>query len=460
VSETSLSKSGEDRHDPHHRTLRRRVLLSVLGIAVPVAILLDLFRPIVFERATLEKLAMSRPLSEPYLDTVDYIVAATFVGFALCMAVLPFTRFARLSYNLIVLIWSLTIPMILCELGMGLVSRPYVFAPGLRKTFYPDPEVMPGIAGPSLFSTNGRGMRGPEWKDDAYKILCVGGSTTICTYLDDKETWTWWLMESLNGLQNGREYWVGNVGMSGHDTYHHIELLKQLPEAGSVDCIIVLCGVNDFDHSIRLPYPLRQRLAPSRVFSCGGPFKPFGPYFKQTYLYRLARGLLERTPANRAMEVEDVGGKSYVLRRAARRDARKDYPLPPLERHLSIYQENLARILAWCRARGIRCIFMTQPTLWHSGMDAELERLCWKMPIGRTGRAVSSADLAVGMDAFNRAMLDFCETEDAECIDLAAACPKDKSVFIDDEHFNESGARVVANTIAEWFLRETDRREK
>ena len=458
--ETNLSKNSEDRHDQQHRTVGRRVLLTVLGTAIPVGILVDLFRPLVLERATLEKLATARGLSDPFLDTVDYIVAAAFAGLALCMAVLPFTRFAKLSGKLIVVIWSLTISVILCELSVRLLSRPYVFAPRLKKTFYPDPEIMPGIVGPSLFSTNRRGMRGPEWKNDAYKILCVGGSTVICTYLDNKETWTWLLMDGLNERQNGREYWVGNVGQSGHDTYHHIELLRRLPEASFVDCVIVLCGVNDFNHSIRLPHRLRQRLAPSRVFSRGGPFTPLGPYFKQTYLYRLVKELLKHTPASQAMEIEDVGGKGYVLRRAKRQEARKDYPLPPLDRHLFIYQENLARILVWCRARGIRCIFLTQPTLWHRRMNAELEALCWKAPIGNTGRAVSTADLAVGMEAFNRAMLDFCHAEGAECIDLATACPKDKSVFFDDEHFNESGSRIVANTIVDWLLRETDHREE
>ncbi len=93
-------------------------------------------------------------------------------------------------------------------------------------------------------------------------------------------------------------------------------------------------------------------------------------------------------------------------------------------------------------------------------MDAELEALCWDKPIGHTGRAVSTANLAVGMEAFNRAMLDFCHAEGIGCIDLAAACPKDKSVFYDDAHFNESGARIVANTIVDWLLRETDHREE
>ena len=92
--------------------------------------------------------------------------------------------------------------------------------------------------------------------------------------------------------QTGWTVWVGNAGSSGHDNYHHIELLTRFPEAFTVDCILVLCGVNDLDHSIRVPDEVRERLAPSATFAVGGPVDPTKPYLKQTYLYRWVKSLL------------------------------------------------------------------------------------------------------------------------------------------------------------------------
>jgi hypothetical protein len=45
-----------------------------------------------------------------------------------------------------------------------------------------------------------------------------------------------------------------------------------------------------------------------------------------------------------------------------------------------------------------------------------------------------------------------CRERGLECVDLAAKLPRDTSVFYDDCHFNESGARRVAEVLAEHLL--------
>jgi hypothetical protein len=95
---------------------------------------------------------------------------------------------------------------------------------------------------------------------------------------------------------------------------------------------------------------------------------------------------------------------------------------------------------------------VTQPTLWRKDLPDELRALLWSRPVGLTGRAISAGELARGMREYNDTMRRFCRTESVECIDLAARFPKDGTVFIDDEHFNEAGARLVAEVIAEHFV--------
>jgi hypothetical protein len=49
-------------------------------------------------------------------------------------------------------------------------------------------------------------------------------------------------------------------------------------------------------------------------------------------------------------------------------------------------------------------------------------------------------------------LLEVCRERELACIDLAAALPQDETVFYDDAHFNESGARQVANVVVRSLL--------
>jgi hypothetical protein len=273
----------------------------------------------------------------------------------------------------------------------------------------------------------------------------VGGSTTICLYLDDEKAWPRRLMSLLNEGAPAPAYWVGNVGKSGHDTYHHLALLRGLREAPQVGTLIVLCGVNDLAHSIRASHEARRRMADSAVFDAGGAFNPTHPYFKQVFAYQALKSFMR---SGARLDEEDERGLAYARRRQRRQEAAKDYPLPALGEHLRIFTGNLQAMAALCRGWGTRCVFMTQPTLWQDPMPPELEALTWFRPIPGTARTISSPELAKGMAAFNRAMLDFCRQERAECIDLAGQVPKDARHFFDDEHFTEAGSERVARVVA------------
>jgi hypothetical protein len=64
----------------------------------------------------------------------------------------------------------------------------------------------------------------------------------------------------------------------------------------------------------------------------------------------------------------------------------------------------------------------------------------------------SAADLSHAMDAFNQTLLSVCREDNLECYDLASAIPKDTSAFYDGDHFNISGARMVAQFLAAHLL--------
>ena len=84
----------------------------------------------------------------------------------------------------------------------------------------------------------------------------------------------------------------------------------------------------------------------------------------------------------------------------------------------------------------------------------ELRALLWfgwkdREPWEGATEYYSVTALATGMAAYNRTLLETCAAENVECIDLAAALPQDASAFYDDCHFNEHGARLAADVVAE-----------
>ena len=105
--------------------------------------------------------------------------------------------------KLCLVVYSLLFGWALGEIAVGFAAKAvptvpfHLHHPNLQRRFRPSPGVMPGIRGESTFTTNSLGVRGPEREAGSINILCVGGSTTICTYLDDTETWPHHLLHEL-----------------------------------------------------------------------------------------------------------------------------------------------------------------------------------------------------------------------------------------------------------------------
>src|SRR5690606_38437774 len=112
-----------------------------------------------------------------------------------------------------------------------------------------------GIEGESHYRANSLGIRGPEWpaRDAALRILCVGGSTTECVRLDDRETWPQQLAASLaeRPAAGLGAVWVGDVGRSGYSTRAHVELMENAELLAQVDWLVFLVGVNDLLAGLR-----------------------------------------------------------------------------------------------------------------------------------------------------------------------------------------------------------------
>ena len=370
---------------------------------------------------------------------------------------------------------SLAISIGLGEVILRLIAsdRYYVWPPGWSYVFRPTPEIMPGVEAESRFSINDGGLRAGPFSDrDTHRILEIGGSTTECLYLDDREAWPYLLQELLSARQGfGGRVWVGNAGKSGHNTRNHVvqvgRLLDQYP---NIHVVLVLVGANDFMLRLRLdenyrPFPGVERLTPNeydtlmdRSFSVRPGTDSRYPYLKRTEIWRSLRMIKNRYfDAPAPLSVQDETGEIYRIWRRHRQMATSlRGKLPDLSSALDEYSSNVTAIVEHARSRGVAAVLVTQPFIWRADLTVEERSLLWMGGVGdyqrEPGHEYYSVEaLAAGMQRYNETLVEICRATDVQCIDLASGLPKDTSVFYDDMHFNESGARAVAAVLARHY---------
>lgn len=375
--------------------------------------------------------------------------------------------------------FSTAVALLLCEAVLQFALRSihnkgyYLWPPNLKAVFKPSPDVMPGISGDSEFRTNSHGIRGDELSSQhTYRILAIGGSTTMCGYLDQSETWTNLLQEILNRNTGNQQVWAGNGGLSGATTNHHLTALQYLPlRELKIDTVVLLIGINDLSkrlshdkdydpHSPEKPGAKNELLA--ETFR--GTFDIYSedPIHKRTAIWQMLRR------AKRLMSeahIEDERGKIYITWREHRQRASEIRDeLPDLSSALEEYARNINKIIDTTQEKPVRPIFMTQPTMWKPGLPQNLDALLWLGGIGdfqkESGKPYYSvAALEKGMKAYNDTLLRVCRERHVECLDLASVLEKDTTVFYDDVHFNEGGSRKVADTLSRYMLERDPFRE-
>lgn len=336
--------------------------------------------------------------------------------------------------------------------------------PHLRRTLIPRGEELPGITGPSTFTTDGRGIRAPfpPGPDHRVRWLCIGGSTTECVGLDDGETWPALLMDEV-GRQ---DLWVGNVGISGFSTPEHARFLKTSPLLAGVDGVVLQIGINDLWRYLaeeeeetwrgRFLAGGEKRLEP--VAAEGKPnrahWRPLWSRSRVVQLYHSLRVRAALATAARPEEREGLGGEEYRLRRAKRAAATITDSLPPLEDGVSAYGGRIDALIELARERRLKVIFTTQPVLWDVNLSDELAGRCWFgwLP---DGRYLSIRALREAMDAYNTELLRRTRAAGVPCVELSPMNGNGE-YFYDDCHFTEAGAREVARRVAALLGQQAD----
>lgn len=417
------------------------LLLGWIGLtAIPLLLLVDSF------------LALGRGWSVASVGTFGLIVYAAAAWVLLVLVGSAWASFRRLlrrrGPQFCVLSVALLVGWAAADAVIAMtVPEPddHLRLPGVKYTYEPDAFRMPGVFGTAHSTMNSQGIRGPELppQSEAYRLLCVGGSTTECCYLDDPVAWPAQLMQRLNTRdENDTAVWVGAAGISDYASSQHLKFLRESDVPGQMDCVVVLPGINDLVRPI-IGLPNDHQAAPlwyrSRLFTL----------LKYVWNVRLQNGYFI-----------DPTGEIITIRRLGRAiPGRPDEVIQrQLDEALERYRRNLREMADVASQRGIRIVFVTQPVLWDYFLTTQGSKRLWLArvsPEPRDWEFLNSADLRDAIDRFNEALLEVAAETNTEVIDAARVMNGSELNFYDDYHLNARGCEEFATLLADYFVAHT-----
>jgi len=131
--------------------------------------------------------------------------------------------------------YAVLLTMLLAELVLnvfpGGAQKPALWPPGREALLQPDPKLMPGVEGTARFTGNDVGLRGPAYpadRNNIYKVVTIGGSTTESLYLDDSEEWPHLLMVGTPAGRTIRCGWqtVGRAAETWRTIWNSFEFYR------------------------------------------------------------------------------------------------------------------------------------------------------------------------------------------------------------------------------------------
>ena len=318
--------------------------------------------------------------------------------------------------------------------------------PNISRQFVVQSSSIPGISGVKTLTTDGMGFRVTRAVNYAGKapgtirLFALGGSTTEQQLLDDRETWTHLLQESLQAVWLTAQVEVVNAGASGTRAVNHLEKLREVGRY-QPDFVLILVGINDWNKDIRERFGSQ---AYGHLATLLWDLRLENTLLGQAL--RVASYRLGGAGLGRASQA--LGGQMRGQTSSLDRGDRRKLTIGQVGRD---YAKTLADIADECTRLRVRCVFLTQPHAYLEGAPVELRRRFWMTPPFED-YTLDEPSLRSIADTYNRHLVEELRARGQSVCDVAAAFSDRFDVFYDDCHFNEAGARAAAAAIAECIL--------
>jgi lysophospholipase L1-like esterase len=333
--------------------------------------------------------------------------------------------------------------LVLQSIATPLVRNEYLtLPPNLRATVDVRTDHAPGFrAGIRKITTDAKGFRvAPPVDYDkkrGTRIFAIGGSTTEDILLDDRATWTHVLQEGLRAA--GRDVEIINTGVSGLRARNHVATLKAIAEY-EPDLVLLMVGANDWNKQIRDEFePSRDsyRLPELRK-------SLFGKTLGRLVVTPLRVRLIGGSGLDSSVVIDKPDGFNSDMPRDSLNRTRKRV-FNPADVSPG-YREDIGAFVSTCREKGLRCVLLTQPSAYSEEAPEELRRLFWMTP----PYADYTLDLAAMQriaSMYNGLLESLAREHGLPVCDVAAPMPPSISLFYDDMHFTDDGARRVAEIV-------------
>lgn len=319
---------------------------------------------------------------------------------------------------------GLVIALVLCEIILNIYNpfqsrvrgNEIILKSNYKRHVVIEPEIA-GLDRNITYSTNSIGFRGPEppknW-NEAITIITIGGSTTECSLLSDDSTWSAQLFKSLK--TDNPNIWLNNAGLDGCSTYGHNILMRDYIVKLKPDYAIFLVGINDL---VKSSFQNEDGFLINRKESF------FRKWLKKSELFTLIANLMEAMKSQKANVAHGHNPYEYKNNDFNNPDTNYRKELnAKLDKMIPEYVTRINELNKQCQSTGILPVFVTQPkfddTMSHS----------WKV-----------------MERYNDALIQYCNQQKIPVIDLGRKMPKDVTLYYDQIHYTNKGARTIADIL-------------
>lgn len=318
----------------------------------------------------------------------------------------------------------------------------HAMSPGAR-VFEFDPGVLPGVTpGIRQVNVNSYGFLYPDERfarsgPAELRIAVVGGSTAECIVLPEEKRWSAVLEQLLREHLPERPVTVLNLGRSAIDTRTHMATMCQHITDLDVDVVVFMLGANDLSRAGVHDRPL---LSPDNFYEPAKASRVVAQWLARTQIARHVihwRSRCASSPRSTPYFQESVAKQAAL--------PPLDPPLRMSDAGLAGYARAIVSLAGLCREHGIAAVFTTQPTMISRRLAPEEEAVLWGTNTG-THRVTPTNFLDL-LEALNQCLLTTCAARGYACVDLAQLLPKGLTCFYDPVHFNEAGARRVAEAL-------------
>jgi lysophospholipase L1-like esterase len=286
-----------------------------------------------------------------------------------------------------------------------------------------------------------------EKTKNTFRILCLGGSATLCDGLTQDRRYPYLLNKILQKHYPGVKIEVLNAGMQWYTSKHSLINYVTYYRRFEPDLVVVMDGINDLYRSFS-PGDWAVGKYNDLWSHFYGPSirgaKP--PTFEYHLLWRLSRFIEKRFP-------------DLNLREKLSLDKGINYPV---EKYVSLgmFEKYLSTLAKYVKSDKSDILIVSQPTLYKDSMDSSELKALWmgktfcsaKQGFLRTEYA-SHGSLCEAMKSFNRAAEKVARSENAYFADAADRVPKNLRNFEDDCHYTEGGSELLAEVVAETIIK-------